>query len=435
MRDPNGVVVLAAVTLLASCGGGAGGTGHAGAGGASGRDGGASGHDGGGAGAGAFGGGAGLDAAGGADAGGAGLDDAGGADAGEAGPDAAPDSDAGGDGGTSDLLLPPGDALTGDAAALDAAFQTFCASVRATMVSRQQTCHAYSHDQAVALVNVDPCAVWGSALAAGRMAFDATNAVACALALQGLDCERSSRPPACDGVLVGLVPHDYVGLGHPATLCDRHRNLTIEDGLAYPEPRQTLFSECAGGSVCTMAALASYCQTPGGAGSQCSLSLVSAPFMTCGTGYTCHAQSLAATSGTCIAVSAEGGPCSSSSDCAEGLYCSSGTCKTKHATGACAVADECVAPGTCDPGTGLCDSQKAMTFAGSLKLLSQTCSPAGVYATEANPSNCLVGVCSAAGACQLASASQSCAYNATESNATCGPNAFCEGGTCTDELY
>jgi hypothetical protein len=79
-----------------------------------------------------------------------------------------------------------------DAPLLDPQFKILCDAVRGTMIAHLARCDGATHRQAVMLVNFDPCDVWGSAIAEGRMTFDPTNAAACATALGSLACDAGA---------------------------------------------------------------------------------------------------------------------------------------------------------------------------------------------------------------------------------------------------
>ncbi|HVU49204.1 MAG TPA: hypothetical protein VHL80_00870, partial [Polyangia bacterium] len=337
----------------------------------------------------------------------------------DAGPSASPDA------------FTPYDAIPVDVS-LAPAFATFCHAARAAMVNRLVQCEQASPKLADMLVNVDPCVAWGSGIAKGTMAFDATKADACVAALDAMPCDKGRRPPACDGVLAGLATS--------GTACNRYRQLTIADRLGYPngmaalfftDATAALFTDCADGLSCV----------PNGLGAD-----VCAPANSADAG---------------IDGGGAGAACTSSASCADGLYCGAGsTCAPRHATGACSTSsvDECIPPAVCGATTHecavpsrpvCCDPTAAGEPCGMNEQcgVDGTCHPYAVLGESCTfgppiPVRCIVGVCDTSpGTCKVAAAGASCATSIYFTNASCGPNRFCEihvpGGAevCTGDVF
>jgi hypothetical protein len=316
-----------------------------------------------------------------------------------------------------EVTNPATDGPGADLAGLDPQFLSFCAAVRETMAVRLERCQGYWHEQAEALVNLDPCVAWGTAIQAGRMAFDPTKAAACIAALEtnSQACTRNIRPAACTGALKGLV-------GPGVFPCNPNRDLTLDDRVVSNEP--FLFGECAGDVHCLKgSAGVSICGSYG--------NLV-------------------------IGASPVGIPCVSSENCGDSLFCDqpTRTCMPVHA---CTSNDQCtpparcaghvcvtdpVSPTCCKPGTtGVCligEQCLADTNCHRYALLGESC------ATGADPHFCLVGNCNETTLkCELAGPDGNCGANVNASNATCGPNQLCvhlAGAvvpywTCTGPVY
>ena len=345
----------------------------------------------------------------------------------DAGPPASPDA------------FTPYDAIPVDVA-LAPAFATFCHAARSAMVNRLVKCEQDTLALADMLVNVDPCVAWGTGIATGTLAFDATKADACAAALAAMPCEKSRRPPECDGALKGLVTNDYHGAG-TGTRCNRYRQLTIADRLGYPggtaaplfsDVTTALFSDCADGLSCAPNALGvDYCFPPGGAD--------------------------AGADGGGAGGGAAGAPCTSSASCADGLFCgASSTCAPRHATGACSKLDECTAPAVCGNATHQCAVEGRPTCCDP-KALAEPCGPNDQCGADGTchpyrvlgesctlaalpPVRCIIGVCETSpGTCKVAAAGASCGTSIYFTNASCGPNRFCELSSnlffCTGDVF
>jgi hypothetical protein len=330
-------------------------------------------------------------------------------------------SASGGGAGGADMPDAGSDRYVSDGPSSRAPFQSFCAAVRSSMIARNERCNGFTHDQALAFVNIDPCDVWGSAIDGGRMSFDATGADSCVAALNALSCAVDAPPAACDGVLIGLVPN-YTGLGGPGA-CDYSSQLTLT-GPTTPATA-SLFTECVPGSFCvdhsTGPGPGSICAPLLALGGTCS----GAPGQgRCGAGVCDH-------TGHCATPKASGEGCTASSDCAPGLACgAASTCAAKHASGACASSTECIPPATCDNGNcgirppgGCCTSdsncavnQACPTGGGScyvMPVLGQAC--------ELGRTVCLAGVCDGTTkVCRPPTAGSFCA-----ADSWCGPDAIC----------
>jgi hypothetical protein len=250
------------------------------------------------------------------------------------------DGGAGGGGGSAATVDAGRDGyVVTDGPSSGAAFQTFCAAVRASMIARNQRCRAMTREQALAFVNNDPCDVWGWALDKARMAFDATNATACVNALDAMSCAIDVPPAACDGVLTGLVPN-YAGLGTPGS-CNYAPQLT-PNGPTAPGSA-SLFTDCVPGSFCTPrfvgAGPLAVCAPRPGLGDACT------HHSRCASGVCDHTAH-------CAVAKASGESCTVDSDCAPGLFCApNSTCAPMHTSGNCSTATECIPPATCNNGS------------------------------------------------------------------------------------
>ncbi len=195
-----------------------------------------------------------------------------------------------------------------DALVIDPALLSFCQSVHGLLVSHLGTCNGNAPTIAQQLLNIDPCAAWGTGVAAGTMSFDATNADACVSALQSLACDADALPASCSGVLVGAVP--------AGGACNLGRQLA-------------LFSDCQAGTACLAGANACQgtCTVRGTLNQPCT----SVP---CVAGTTCNVST-----NLCVPKGALNDPCGISGIllCGPGLYCTdslgSGTCAAQQTTG------------------------------------------------------------------------------------------------------
>jgi hypothetical protein len=305
------------------------------------------------------------------------------------------------------------------------------------MVARAERCFGFSHAQAEAWVNVNPCDAWGSALDAKTMAFEGTNADACVVALNALSCGVTRAPAACDGVIRGLVPI-YGGLGTPGA-CSPGRQLSTAGDMVpslssnVPAPF-ALFSECVSGAFCarhTMTASGPLftCQAFPQLGEACTS-------VGCATGVCDHSKH-------CAAPKQVDEACSDDADCDLALYCdTSSRCAAKHPTGPCSSATECLAPAICksgmctvpqvgDPCTPACSltsTSPTGCLRGQYCGADATCHRApiageGCYVALPNPSEwilCLVGACSTANLCELGRCTDA------PIGASCGANQFCD---------
>ena len=235
---------------------------------------------------------------------------------------------AGGSAGADGGQQPDGGA---DALVIDPALLSFCQSVRGVLVSQLGTCNGNPPVIAQQLENIDPCAAWGTGVAAGTMSFDATNADACVSALQSLACDADALPSICGGVLVGLV--------QSGGACNMARQLA-------------LFSDCQDGTACLAGANA--CQGTCTARGTLNQPCTSVP---CVSGTTCNFAT-----NTCAPKGALNDACGATgiAVCGPGLYCTdslgSGTCAAQAATGSCYVASlqpACAPPAQCNSALSL----------------------------------------------------------------------------------
>ena len=315
-----------------------------------------------------------------------------------------------------------------DALVIAPALLSFCQSVRSVLVSHLGTCNGSAPVIAQQLQNVDPCAAWGTGVAAGTMSFDATNADACVSALQSIACDADALPAICSGVLVGLV--------QSGGACNLARQLA-------------LFSDCQEGTACLAGANA--CQgtcTPRGPLDQ---PCTSVP---CVAGTTCDFAT-----NTCAPKGALNDACGAAgiAVCGPGLYCSdslgSGTCAAQQATGSCYVASlqpacappaQCNAPlslnGTCGPppkpgdpctvGDYACGTDLRCGADGTCQADSSFGQPCLVNG-DGEELLCIAGSCDTTnpsaglgtGTCKAIPAGGYCALDAD-----CGPNALCAPG-------
>jgi hypothetical protein len=332
------------------------------------------------------------------------------------------------------------DAYVSDGPASGAQFQSFCAGVRATMVARNERCYGFTHAQAEAWVNIDPCAAWGSALDTNHMAFDATNADACVAALQALSCGVTHPPGACDGVLRGLVPNG--GPGTPGDRCALGRQLAIggeplpNRSIARTTPvTSSLFTECMPGSFCApFAGTRPFMCTPYPSTGEACVSRTGG----CITGVCDH-------TGHCAAPKQEGDGCTDSDDCVEGTFCGPGsTCTAQHASGPCASDGECLLPSICR--SGACTIVRAgdacahsCTFGdsggcaqGTYCGVDSTCHVSPIVGQACSAASCagdavacIIGGCdTAAGVCKYVATWADCSAAGT-TPPSCGPNSVC----------
>lgn len=313
-----------------------------------------------------------------------------------------------------------------DAGANDPQLTALCASLVEANVSRLGRCRGLATQVARNLVT-DPCIALKPAVAAGRLQFDPASADACIADLGSLACDITAAPASCEGVLSGQVAD-----GSPCSLL----------------VQTTLFSECESGSTCA-AALTSTCQ--GTCTKLPQLNQACGSGVRCGSGATCSAATstcvpkggvnaacglntspecqpgLACSdlmSGTCTALAAVGGECSSSSQCAPPLDCDRGA----NITGTCQLplqpGDPCtVNDYQCGTGLSYCGADsKCHAEPG----LGQACP-----VNDGENASCVIGTCTG-GVCKTVAAGEPCTINAD-----CGPSALCvmdftsSGSRCT----
>jgi len=300
-----------------------------------------------------------------------------------------------------------------DGPARDPQFQAFCDGVRASMIARWQRCNNVSRRDAVTLVSHDPCEVWDLELSAGRMTFAATNAAECVTALQSLSCASTARPAICDGVLTGLVPYDYRGLGSTYTRCTIKSQFDV-NGQVNTVPVNFLFSDCVPGNFCTTGigtgiagqGCSGACVPLGAEGGVCDAWKPCLPGLVCNTASPCGPGPQYC----CAQPQAGTGDCRQLA-CGDGLYCDGSVCKPKHLTGACSNPDECLPPAVCatNPGGGktcVSDANACQNGAG----LGDPCPAASI---------CSFGLCNPdAGVCEVDPSYCS-------KSADCGPGGVC----------
>jgi hypothetical protein len=319
------------------------------------------------------------------------------------------------------------DAYVSDGPSSAAAFQSFCAAVRSSIVARNERCQGFTPAQAAAFVIVDPCGAWGGALDQGYMSFDATNADACATALGALSCAADIPPAACDGVLTGLVAN-YTGLSGPYAGCSPATQLTL--GGPTSPATASLFTECMPGSFCNAHDLGPpfVCLPLPKLGEVCVAGVNQPPLNhlqgRCATGVCDH-------TGHCAMPKAAGDSCTSAEDCARDLYCASdSTCAATHATGSCASSTECIRPATCNNGSCSVRPHGGCCASSSDCAINEDCPPGGGncfpvpvigQACGSTMPGCLTGICNGTTkVCQPINPGSNC-----PSDLWCGPDAIC----------
>lgn len=148
----------------------------------------------------------------------------------------------------------------------------------------------------------------------------------------GLVCEYSGSSSKCSTPLQAGATCDSSFM-HQCT-----PPLTCLQGLCSPALAIdagpcNLDSDCAGGAYCSVAFQATMCRMPTyqPPGAPCNFQ----QGMPCGAGASCLAGDAAATTGNCVAVAANGGPCGSDSDCPVPGLCTSGACQLAVPASSC----------------------------------------------------------------------------------------------------
>jgi hypothetical protein len=316
----------------------------------------------------------------------------------------------------------------GSDAAEDPALLSFCQSVHAAMVSRLGSCDGIAPAIAEQLLNIDPCAAWEGAIAAGTLLFDATNASACLTAMQSWACDADAVPNGCNGVLQGLVP---------------------TGGACNVARQRTFFSECQAGAICLPGGGSSACQ-----GTCANLALLgqSCASVPCTSGETCDLSTY-----TCATKGSNGDACGGAAYrlCGEGLYCNDlvngGTCQPQHATGTCTtqtVQTECAPPAQCVYGFDITGTCQPLLQPGDACTngdfdcpntmhcdANNTCQPGAAIGQPCEVTGdgeqilCVVGACNtnagtiANPVCTTTAPGATCVQDAE-----CGPNALCAVG-------
>jgi hypothetical protein len=319
----------------------------------------------------------------------------------------------------------------GGDAAVDPALLSFCQSVRMAMVSRLGSCDGIPPVIAKQLLNIDPCAAWEGAIAAGTLLFDATNASACATALQAQTwaCDADAVPDICNGVLQGLV---------------------ATGGACNMARQETFFTECQSGEICLPGGGSNACQ-----GTCTNLALLgqSCASVPCTAGETCDLTTF-----TCAPKGSNGDACGGAANraCGQGLYCNDlvdgGTCQPQHAKGNCTTQTtqiECTPPnqcvygfdivGTCQPllqpgdacTNGDFDCPNTMHCAGD-----NTCQPGAsigqpcLVTGDGEQILCVTGTCNTNAGTIANPNCTTLALGATcVQSADCGPNTLCAVGS------